>query len=91
MQGVFNVRSSEARCLQCKELSSKESRVYLKRSQSKRLQCKELSSKESLLEGALKQGVFSVLKALSRFSVQGPIKKEVFSARSSQARSLQFT
>ena len=57
------------------------------------LQYKELSWKDSLTQGALKQGVFNVLKELSskRFSVQGPIKKDVFSARSSQARSFQCT
>ena len=49
--------------------------------------------KESLVQGALKQGVFSVLKELSikESSVQGYFREEVFSARSSQARSLQCT
>ena len=56
MQGSFNARSSQARGLQCKELSSKDSSVQgaLKQgvfsagsSQVRSPYCRELSSKES--------------------------------------------
>ena len=63
-----------------------------KGSKARSFQCKELTSKESLMQGALVEVVFSVLKELSskETSVQGALKQGVFIVRCSQARSLQW-
>ena len=62
-----------------------------KGSKARSFQCKELTSKESLMQGALMEVVFSVLKELSskESSLSGALKQGVFNGRSSQARSFQ--
>ena len=66
MQGFFNSRSSQARSLQCKELSSKESFVQGALKQRIFGVLKGLSSKRSSVQGPLKEKVFSARSSQAR-------------------------